>query len=207
MVSVCKTSSGTFILNLHILQVDDNPTPNTGSNGTSNHTDVDPAFFDLVVVDAMIDLIVASFGLFAFLCVLIGTQDRSEKLLQPALIFIPIDFLKCTFFATIFAATLGSYNPVAIKLVVLNALQAFIYVPKWIAIYSLRQELLGNDGNGNYEVAQNQVDKFKSFVEKFKRNKHYATLLLLLIIMLIFAYLGDQEGDGLPLRRVPRFSN
>ena len=33
---------GTYIchiLNLHILQVDDNPTPNTGSNGTSNHTD------------------------------------------------------------------------------------------------------------------------------------------------------------------------
>ena len=103
-------------------------------------------FFDLVVVAAFADLVVASFGWFAFLCVLIGCQDRSENLLPPALIFIPVDFLKCTFFATIFAATLGSYNPIAFTLVVLNALQAFIYVPTWLAIYSLRQELLGDDG-------------------------------------------------------------
>ena len=117
-------------------------------------------FLDLVVSTSYIDLIVASFGLAAFLSVLFGAQKRSEMLLLPALIFIPIDFLKCTFFATIFAATLGSYNPVAIMLVTLYALHAaFIYVPKWLVIYSLRQELLGDDGNHNHEVAQKQVDK------------------------------------------------
>ena len=125
-----------------------------------NMNPVDVAeFLDLVVSTSYIDLIVASFGVAAFLSVLFGAQKRSEMLLLPALIFIPIDFLKCTFFATIFATTLGSYNPVAIMLVMLNALHAFIYVPKWLVIYSLRQELLGDDGNHNHEVAQKQVDK------------------------------------------------
>ena len=117
-------------------------------------------FLDLVVSTSYIDLIVASFGLDAFLCVLFGAKKRSEMLLLPALIFIPIDFLKCTFFATIFAATHGSYNPVAIALVILNALHAFIYVPAWLVIYSLRQELLGDDGNHNYKFAHYIEESF-----------------------------------------------
>ena len=104
-------------------------------------------FLDLVVIDAYVDLIVASFESFAYLCVLIGAQDKSEKLLLPALVIFPINcIIKFIFIAIIFSfGALGTYNAIGITLFLLNILHAFIYVPKWIAIYSLRQELLGND--------------------------------------------------------------
>ena len=116
-------------------------------------------FIDMQVPTAYVDLIVNSFGLIAFFCVIFGAKKSSEKLLIPALVFIPIDFLKCTVFVILFAIPLGFSNPFSIALIVLNLLNALIYVPEWIAIYSLRQEILGNDGTGAYELAQQQPDK------------------------------------------------
>lgn len=128
-------------------------------------------FLDLVVVDAYVDLIVASFESFAYLCVLIGAQDRSEKLLLPALVIFPINcIIKFIFIVTIFSfGALGTYNAIGIRLFLLNILHAFIYVPKWIAIYSLRQELLGNDGNG-MNLIRKRWTQFKSFVTCCKHN-------------------------------------
>ena len=116
-------------------------------------------FLDLGQPTAYADLVVNAFGVIAFLCVLIGAQKRSAKLLVPALVFIPIDFLKCIFFSIIFAIPLGLSNPFSIALIVLNFLNALIYVPEWIAIYSLRHELLESDSAGDYELAQQQGDK------------------------------------------------
>ena len=105
------------------------------------------------------DLVVNTFGLIAFLCVLLGAQKRSEKLLVPALVIIPIDFLKCTIFSIIFVIPLGFPNPLSLTLIVINFCNAFIYVPVWIAFYSLRDELLENYCAGDYELAQQQKDK------------------------------------------------
>ena len=116
-------------------------------------------FIDVQVPTAYADLIVNSFGLIAYFCVIFGAKKSSEKLLIPALVFIPIDFLKCTVFVILFTIPLGFSNPFSIALIILNLLNALIYVPEWIAIYSLRQEILGNDGTGDYEMAQQQPDK------------------------------------------------
>ena len=116
-------------------------------------------FIDIQVPTAYADLIVNSFGLIAFLCLIFGARKSSEKLLIPALVFIPIDFLKCTVFVILFAIPFGFSNPVTITIIVINLLNALIYVPELIAIYSLRQEILGNDGTGDYELAQQQPDK------------------------------------------------
>ena len=114
-------------------------------------------FIDLSVSTAYVDLVVNAFGLIVFCLLLFGAQKRSEKLLIPALVFIPIDFLKCTVFLILFAIPFGFSNPLAITLIVINLLNALIYIPEWIAIYSLRQELLGdNNAAGDYELAQQQ---------------------------------------------------
>ena len=115
-------------------------------------------FIDLGVPTAYADLIVNAFGLIAFSCVLFGAQRKSEKLLLPALVFIPIDFLKCTVFVILFAIPLGFSNPFAITLIAINLINLLIYVPEWIAIYSLRQEFSGN-GSGDYEMTQQREDK------------------------------------------------
>ena len=116
-------------------------------------------FIDMGIPTAYADLIVNFFGLIAFFCVIFGAKKSSDKLLIPALVFIPIDFLKCTVFVILFAIPFGFSNPVTITIIVINLLNALIYVPELIAIYSLRQEILGNDGTGDYELAQQQPDK------------------------------------------------
>ena len=116
-------------------------------------------FVDLGTPTAYVDIFVAIFGLVACLCLVFGARKSSEKLLLPSLVFFPLDFLKCTVFSILFALPLGFSNPFAITIIVLNVINAITYVPAWIAIYSLRQELLENAGGTNYEQAQQLVDK------------------------------------------------
>ena len=116
-------------------------------------------FVDLGNPTTYVDLFVAIFGLIACLCLVFGARKSSEKLLLPSLVFLPIDFLKCTVFSILFAIPLGFSNPFAITIIVINVINAITYVPAWIAIYSLRQELLENAGGTNYELAQQRADK------------------------------------------------
>ena len=108
---------------------------------------------------AYIDIFVQIFGLVAFLCLIFGARKSSEKLLLPSLVYFPIDFLKCTVFSILFAIPLGFSNPFTKTIIVLNVINAITYVPAWIAIYSLRQELLENAGGTNYEQLQKRADK------------------------------------------------
>ena len=110
-------------------------------------------FIDIQVPTAYADLTLNTFGLIAFFCVMFGAKKRYEKLMIPALVFIPIDFLKCTIFVILFAIPLGFSNPFTITLTVINLLNALIYVPEWIAIYSLRHEILENDDTSHHAVA------------------------------------------------------
>ena len=110
-------------------------------------------FIDIQVPTAYADLTLNTFGLIAFFCVMFGAKKRYEKLMIPALVFIPIDFLRCTIFVILFAIPLGFSNPFTITLTVINLLNALIYVPEWIAIYSLRQEILENDDTSHHAVA------------------------------------------------------
>ena len=106
---------------------------------------------------AYIDIFVQIFGLVAFLCLIFGARKSSEKLLLPSLVYFPIDFLKCTVFSILLAIPLGFSNPFTKTIIVLNVINAVTYVPAWIAIYSLRQELLENAGGTNYEHRTDKV--------------------------------------------------
>ena len=117
-------------------------------------------FVDFGTPTTVVDIFFSIFGLISCFCLVFGARKSSEKLLLPSLVFFPFDFFKCTVFSIVFAIPLGFSNPFAITIIVLNVINAIIYVPALISIYSLRQELLKNAGDGaNDELTQQREDK------------------------------------------------
>ena len=84
-------------------------------------------------------------GLLVYSCLIYGAVEKSEKMLIPALVVIPINFVSgvITMILILSLSSLGVDSSAAL----INSyyvLIAAVAIPSWIAIYSFRQELQAN---------------------------------------------------------------
>ena len=84
-----------------------------------------------------VDLTLGAFGLAAYGWLIFSPCKKSEKMVIPALVLIPIDFLHGIIYMIVLAID-GIILAVGII-----AIALFFYIPAWIAIYSFKQELQG----------------------------------------------------------------
>ena len=117
---------------------------------------------------AYVNLILGAFGLVAFSFLIYSSVKKSEKLLIPALMLIPIKFLSQVILSILTIQILGGISGMVTSI---NIISALIYVPVWIAIFSFRQELQ------EYELIGNGVRESNKKEKNRERGKNVLTLI------------------------------
>ena len=106
-------------------------------------------------INQYVGLTLGAFGLAAFCCLIFSPYKKSEKMLIPALVLIPIDFLHGIIYMIVLAIDGLIFTG---GIIVGTLLAIFTYIPIWIAIYSLKQELQGAT-EGDQELSHKRGEK------------------------------------------------
>ena len=122
----------------------------------------DNKFYGFVITrtHAYVGWILGAFGLAAFGCLIFSYIKKSEKMLVPALVLIPIDILHSIIFMILFAIKNSDLAGGSIAIAIMFAIMiAIIFdILAWIAIYSFKQELQGVT-EGDQELSHKSGEK------------------------------------------------
>ena len=128
-------------------------------------------------------------GLLVYSCLIYGAVKKSEKMLLPALVVIPINFVSgvITMILILSLSSLGVAGSVA--LFISCVIIAAVAIPTWIAIYSFRQELQANT----------QPDYFFEKIYTQKINKKAVTMSISIDNLNSLRVLSDIERTNLKI--------